>query len=380
MRTSTINDINEYVGSTVNPINTPETEYELYSVTSFDTNSPDIIKAADIGSSKVTVEENDILICMINPRMNRVWVVKHYTKNQLIASSEWVIVRSSQNDSNYLNYYFQSPVFRNYINSELTGIGGSLTRAQPKNIAKYPVPLPDLETQHQIAANLDKVTHTIDLCNAILEKLDLLVKSRFVEMFGEFIKTSTPVDFESICQFVSVGIANSATHAFCDNGIIMFRNQNIKEDYLDDSDIVYIKREFAEKYKNKKLEKDDLIIVRTGYPGIACLVPEKYAGSQTFTTLIARLKKNCEITPRFICHFINSKYGKKYVLDNSAGAAQQNFGATALSKMPVYLPPIELQNKYIKFVEQTDKSKLAVKKLLEKAETLKKALMQEYFG
>ena len=160
----------------------------------------------------------------------------------------------------------------------------------------------------------------------------------------------------------------------------MLRNQNIKEDYLDTSDIVQITSEFAAKYKSKKLKKDDLLIVRTGYPGVACLVPEQYEGSQTFTTLIARLKDTNVINPRFICHYINSEYGKKYVRDNSAGAAQQNFGATALSKLPICIPPIELQDKYIRFVEQTDKSKLAIQESLTELETLKKALMQKYFG
>lgn len=176
-------------------------------------------------------------------------------------------------------------------------------------------------------------------------------------MFGDFVETEKPVDFESVCEFVTVGIANSATHAFCDDGVIMFRNQNIKEDYLDTSDIVHIEPEFASKYKTKTLKKDDLLIVRTGYPGVACLVPEQYEGCQTFTTLIARLKNTNTINPRFVCHYINSEYGRKYVKDNSAGAAQQNFGATALSKLPICMPPVELQNEYIDFVEQTDKSK-----------------------
>ena len=179
-------------------------------------------------------------------------------------------------------------------------------------------------------------------------------------MFEEFIKKTVPVDFETICEFVTVGIANSATHAFCDEGVVMFRNQNIKEDYLDTSDVVYITPEFANKYKSKMLKKNDLLIVRTGYPGVACLVPEEYEGCQTFTTLIARVKNNNAIVPRFICHYINSEYGKKYVRDNSAGAAQQNFGATALSKLPICLPPIERQEEYIEFVKQVDKLEFIV--------------------
>ena len=138
----------------------------------------------------------------------------------------------------------------------------------------------------------------------------------------------------------------------------MFRIQNIKEDYLDTSDIVHITPDFADKYKTKRLKKNDLLIVRTGYPGVACLVPEQFEGSQTFTTLIARIKSDASVNPRFVCHYINSEYGKKYVKDNSAGAAQQNFGATALSKLPICIPTIESQDEYIRFLEQVDKSKI----------------------
>ena len=278
----------------------------------------------------------------------------------------------------YLYYWMYSESFYSQVRKNVKG--ASQVNLNTGWLKNFRLPLYSLATQAEIVQKLEEVDRLITLRKEQLAKLDELVKSRFIELFGGFIGVEDPVDFESICEFVTVGIANSATHAFCDNGVIMLRNQNIKEDYLDTSDIVQITSEFAAKYKSKKLKKDDLLIVRTGYPGVACLVPEQYEGSQTFTTLIARLKDTNVINPRFICHYINSEYGKKYVRDNSAGAAQQNFGATALSKLPICIPPIELQDKYIRFVEQTDKSKLAIQESLTELETLKKALMQKYFG
>ena len=236
------------------------------------------------------------------------------------------------------------------------------------------------EEQEKIVKELDTVRSTINKNKQILEKYDTLIKSRFIEMFGKIIDDSTKIPLEELCDFVTVGIANSATHAFCDEGVVMFRNQNIKEDFLDDSDIIHINTDFANKYKTKALKENDLLIVRTGYPGICCLVPKKYEGCQTFTTLIARLKKDENVNPKFICHYINSDYGREYVNKNQAGVAQQNFGATALSKMPMSIPPLSLQNDFASFVQQIDKSKFAVQKSLEKAETLYKSLMQEYFA
>ncbi len=249
-----------------------------------------------------------------------------------------------------------------------------------KWLKEVEIALPDSEAQKQIAATLDKATQTIDLCNAILEKLDLLVKARFVEMFGRYENSEHSSSMEEISEMVTVGIANSATHAYVDDGVIMFRNQNIKEGFLDDEDLIYITEEFAKKYKSKALKENDILVTRTGYPGVACLVPKKYEGCQTFTTLIVRLKPSDRISARFVCHYINSYFGKKYVEGMKVGVAQQNFGAKALDRMPIFLPPIEEQNQFAAFVEQTDKSKFAVQQVLAKAETLKKALMQEYFG
>ena len=157
----------------------------------------------------------------------------------------------------------------------------------------------------------------------------------------------------------------------------MLRNQNIKENYLDDTDLIYIKPEFAAKYETKKLKENDIIAMRTGYPGIACLVPKKYEGCQTFTTLIIRLKAGNN--PSYICSFINSDLGKRFINSGKVGVAQQNFGAKSLAKMPIKIAPKALQDEYASFIQQVDKSKIAVQKALDKTQALFNSLMQEYF-
>lgn len=286
-------------------------------------------------------------------------------------------VLKPKNNSLDVDYLCYSLMF---YNTDGLVNGATRQKLTQATMRKMLIPMRSIEEQKHIVELLNRVVEIKFHRQNELTKLDELIKARFVELFGKFIERTEPVDFENICEFVTVGIANSATHAFCDEGVIMFRNQNIKEDYLDTSDIVHITPDFADKYKTKRLKKNDLLIVRTGYPGVACLVPEEFEGSQTFTTLIARIKSDASINPRFVCHYINSEYGKRYVKDNSAGAAQQNFGATALSKLPVCIPSIELQNEYIRFIEQVDKSKVAVQKSLDETQQLFDSLMQRYFG
>ena len=256
-------------------------------------------------------------------------------------------------------------------------LGLTLNKA---TMSEKEIVIPSMAEQLHVVSVLDKMDELIALRKEQLAKLDQLVKSRFMEMFGDCGHSSNKVLLEEISEFVTVGIANSATHAYADSGIVMLRNQNIKENYLDENDLIYITPDFAKKYGSKQLAENDILVIRTGYPGVACLVPKKYEGCQTFTTLIVRLKNTAQAHANYVCHYINSSFGKDYVEQSKVGVAQQNFGAKALAKMPIVVPPMELQEQFAAVVEQTNKSKLAIQQSLDKLELLKNSLMQDYFG
>lgn len=242
-------------------------------------------------------------------------------------------------------------------------MGKTLNKA---TLSEIEIELCSLEKQKEIVKVLDKIMGSLAGRKSELLLLDDFIKARFVEMFGSIKEERLLGD---ISEFVTVGIANSATHAYAESGIPMLRNQNIKENYLDDTDIIYIKSEFATQYESKKLKENDIIVMRTGYPGVACLVPKKYEGCQTFTTLIVRLKEDNNSS--YVCSYINSDFGKKFIDSEKVGVAQQNVGAKSLAKMPIKIPPIELQNQFAAFVAQVDKSKLMFQKLHQKLNILR---------
>ncbi|RDU22605.1 restriction endonuclease subunit S [Anaerosacchariphilus polymeriproducens] len=184
MEIKQLRDINEYSSKSVNPSKSPDTIFEVYSVPSHADNKPEYLRGDEIGSTKAVVEEGDILLCKINPRINRVWVVGKSSEYLSVASSEWIVVRSTENNPEYLAWYFRSDKFKARMNTGLTGIGGSLTRAQPKRVAEYPVPIRDRKEQDEIVVILNNVYKIINSRIEQLEKLDNLIKSRFVEMFG----------------------------------------------------------------------------------------------------------------------------------------------------------------------------------------------------
>lgn len=154
--------INHYDSMSILPDSFPSEYFELYSVPSYDNQYPEIVAGRDIGSNKMIVEEGDVLLCKINPKINRVWQVVKYTDNMLIASSEWIIIRNKTYNPSYLMYCFQSAYFREYMLSNVSGVGGSLMRAQPKFVKQYPVPVPPVKEQERIVNSINSLFAKLD--------------------------------------------------------------------------------------------------------------------------------------------------------------------------------------------------------------------------
>lgn len=151
--------------------------FELYSVPSFATGKPEIIEGDQIGSNKVTVQPGDVLICKINPRINRAWVVGESQGYPQIASTEWIVF-SKQGGiiPDFLRYYFSTDTFRNYLAANVSGVGGSLMRVRPSVVERYPFPLAPTAEQEHIVAKLDamvsRITAGESAARRALERLD----------------------------------------------------------------------------------------------------------------------------------------------------------------------------------------------------------------
>ena len=369
----TVAEINQYEGATVNPMQFPEQEYELYSVPSFDTEYPEIIAGADIGSSKVTVQEGDVLICKINPRINRVWVVKHNTEHPLLASSEWIVVRNPGMDSDYLRWYFSSPTFRALLNSEVAGIGGSLTRAQPKRVAQYTVPICPFEEQQRISTSLNQVESLISLRKQQIAKLDELVKARFVEMFGDPVLNQHGYPLYTVDDVIEFqgGSQPNKSHFEYEPTPDNIRLIQIR-DYKSDKYITYIPKKLARRF----CTAEDIMIGRYGPPIFQIL--KGIEGSFNVALMKATPKMG---NREFIRHFLMQDCLLVYLEGLSKRTAgQDGIQMDKLKAYPFPFPPLELQDQFAAFVAQTDQQKLTIQHSLAQLELLKKALMQKYFG
>jgi type I restriction enzyme S subunit len=180
----------------------------------------------------------------------------------------------------------------------------------------------------------------------------------------------------TITDKIMVGIASAATHAYRTKGIVMFRNQNIKVGYLDDSDLLFIDPEYEIAFKNKRLRCGDLLTARTGYPGLTGVVPSCYDSAQSFTTLITRPKQQ-EIDSDYLCLFINSEAGQQFFTRGQIGGAQKNVNAGTLREMPIPVPPLPEQRAIAEALSGMDTLLGALDRLIAKKRDIKQAAMQE---
>ena len=163
-----LSDINTYKSSTVTPANMPEQLFDLYSVPIFSTLMPEKTHGSEIGSAKQVIKKGDVLLCKINPHLNRVWEIIEDSHNVQIASSEWIVVRSELHHPSFLKWYFNSPEFRALLSSQVSGVGGSLTRAQPAIVKGYLVPVPPMEEQARISKAIE---HWFECLDSIISGL-----------------------------------------------------------------------------------------------------------------------------------------------------------------------------------------------------------------
>lgn len=182
---TTLGDLYAKKSPSVDPSKFADETFDLFSVPAYDRKVPDRVNGREIGSSKISVEPGDVLICRIVPHIRRSWVVPEKSKNRQIASGEWIVLRGPQLDPDYLRHYLLSDGFHGQFMQMVAGVGGSLLRARPAHAAAIPVPLPPLPEQRRIASILDQADALRTKRRRALADLDDLSESIFVGMFGD---------------------------------------------------------------------------------------------------------------------------------------------------------------------------------------------------
>jgi len=281
-------------------------------------------------------------------------------------------------DNDYAYYLLSSLNFENIGNKAV--MGKTLNKAILENTEVYVHPW---DEQRRIISKLDKVIELIELRTRQLSKLDELVKSRFIEMFGE--PESNPLHWAMLplekCLTVLGGYAFKSEE-FKTSGVPVLRIGNINTGVFTPTNMVYwAEDDSLERYQ---VLPGDLVISLTGTVGKddygnVCILGNAYP-LYYLNQRNAKLILGESLNKHYLSELLKFSQIKKKLTGISRGVRQANISNRDILNLVVPIPPIELQTQFAAFVEQSDKSKLAIQQSLEKLKMLKKALMQQYFG
>ena len=272
------------------------------------------------------------------------------------------VVRPNQDVANYLSMYFQSNAYRRKISE--VAIGANINNIRNEHIDALELPIGSNAENEKVVASFSLLQQIIDGRKQQLHKLDELIKSRFIELFGDpetNPKEWTRQRLDQICENLdSRRVPITSTDRKTGNypyygasGIVDY-----VEDYIFDEDILLI-------------SEDGANLVMRSTPIAFSVSGKVWVNNHAH---VVRFESKATQKYIEICFALTDISG------SITGTAQPKLNQAKLNAMMFCVPPIELQKQFAAFVEQADKSKLAVQKGLQELEILKKSLMQQYFG
>jgi len=333
-------------------------------------------------SDKQYIKKGDIIVCASSGSKSLVGKAAIASENLPVAFGAFCkVVRPQKLIPSYIGYFFQSPKYRSTI-SELSG-GANINNIRNEHIDELDIIIVSEKEQGSIVNQLDALSKLIVLRKHQLSRLDELVKARFVELFGDPVtneKNWPRVTLGDICE---IGSSKRVFEKdYVPSGIPFFRTKEIVELSKGNpisTELFITEEHFAELKKSYGApKKDDLLISAVGTIGTIWIVSGDFEFYFKDGNLI-QIKSSPTFNSIFMKYLLDELIAN-YKKEMSTGTAYSALTIAGLKKMLVYDVPLEFQKKFAAFVKQTDKSKLVIQQSLEKLETLKKALMQQYFG
>ena len=239
------------------------------------------------------------------------------------------------------------------------------------------IELPSIESQAEVVAKMRAIDDLISLRKQQLAKLDELVKSRFIELFGDNVPTAKLGD---VCRMINGdrGKNYPSGDDFVEDGVPFVNAGHLQNRKVDFCDMNYITEEKFNLLSQGKMQEGDILYCLRGSLGKHGLV-DFDRGAVASSLVILRCNQE-QVLPQFLLYALETPEIELQLKAANNGSSQPNLSAASVKAYDIKLPTIEQQKQFVSFVEQTDKSKFEIQKSLEKLETLKKALMQKYFG
>ena len=384
MRLRKLDELMVKRGGSVDPSKFKDEVFELLSIPAFDNGSPEFLAGSDIGSSKKVVEPRDVLLSKIVPHIRRCWIVPKRNDKRQIASGEWIQFRSDDFYPDYLRHFLVSNRFHSQFMKTVKGVGGSLLRASPAQVAEIVIPFPPLNDQIRNAHLLGKVEGLIAQRKEQLQQLDDLLKSVFLDMFGDPVRNEMGWKIGSLSSYGSfknglnfgkgesgvtvryLGVGNfkskAAFNDFDSLGFIELNELPAADYFLYDGDLLFVRSN-----GNRELVGRCMAV----YPG---------AERATYSGFCIRYRiTDFSLRAVYVAHLFRSVAFRRVLFQGGQGANIQNINQQILSGLPIPIPGEGLQDQFAAIVEKVEALKSRCQQSLTDLEALYSALSQQAF-
>ena len=325
-------------------------------------------------SEKQLLKAGDILICASSGSKELVGKAAYVECNLPMTFGAFCkVVRPKTDCPQYIGHFFNSPYYRDRIAN--SAAGANINNIRNEHIDVLEIAWLSVEGQRSAVAVLDKVSELIALRKEQLAKLDQLVKSRFIELFGDpKYNKSNLVKIGEIGALTSGGTPSRAKPEYFEGDIRWYSAGELNSLYLPDS-VEHISERALQQSSAKLFNKDTLMIGMYDTAAFKMgILTEDSSSNQACANLNPKQGYN------IVWLYYLFDIMKPIFLQERQGVRQKNLSLSKIKEFEVPFAPFELQEQFAAFVEQTDKLKLAIQQSLDKLELLKKSLMQEYFG
>lgn len=290
-------------------------------------------------------------------------------KNDSYVVSHLAIVKPKKDSSDYIEYCLRHIKPNSLVKDE------AYPSISLQDISNLEIPLPSLEVQVKIADQLSKCTQIINKHKEQLEKYDFLIKSRFIEMFGDPVQNPMGWEVKKLGKMCSA-IMNGTTpkggeQVYVENGITFLRSQNVWRNKIDLDDVAYIDEATHKSMKKSSLKKYDILMTKTGRINTensslgraALFLGEDDSANINGHVYLIRLEK--EYNHEFVIRILTSPEYRDYIRSICVGGIdKRQVNKDHIEEFPIIQPPKELQDEYSAFVQQIDKSKFEMEKIV----------------
>jgi type I restriction enzyme S subunit len=301
-----------------------------------------------------------------------------------IFSAHGMVLRPNERvvDPRFFPFFLRSDRFMG--EAVRISVGGLSPTINWSDLSALEFDLPDLSNQRAFADRFWAVYEAEEAYRHLLSSIDDLVKSQFVEMFGDPVENPKEWTVEKLGALVSFETSGSRGWAkyYSDDGELFITIKNVRGGVISLGDIQHIHPPRDAEAERTRVREGDLLISITADLGRTGIVTKEIAdiGAYVNQHLICLRLNQDRLHPLFASHYLESPAGKEQFSAKNRSAVKAGLNFDAIRDIEIYTPPRHLQDRFAEFVAAADKSKFAVRKSLEKLDAVYKALSKEAFG